>query len=65
MSDDSQRLKDFSVMGLRENELGEYFDTLRKSYPSRREYIHFVLPEWINKTEISDWFSIIKGESLS
>lgn len=37
------------------------FDVLRKNYPARREYSHFVLPEDINNSQILQWFDAIKS----
>jgi erythronate-4-phosphate dehydrogenase len=36
------------------------FDGLRKNYPARREYSHFVLPEDFDNAQIRHWFNNIK-----
>jgi erythronate-4-phosphate dehydrogenase len=36
------------------------FDGLRKNYPARREYSHFVLPEDFANAQIHHWFKTIK-----
>ena len=36
------------------------FDGLRKNYPARREYSHFVLPEDFSNAQIHHWFKTIK-----
>jgi erythronate-4-phosphate dehydrogenase len=36
------------------------FDGLRKNYPARREYSHFVLPEDFDNAQIRHWFNTIK-----
>lgn len=40
------------------------FDGLRKNYPARREYSHFVLPEDFNNTLIRQWFDGVNSAAL-
>lgn len=40
------------------------FDGLRKNYPARREYSHFVLPEDFNNTQIRQWFEGVNSAAL-
>ncbi|ODS23923.1 hypothetical protein AB835_06275 [Candidatus Endobugula sertula] len=34
---------------------GDYFDSLRRHYPLRREYAHFILPDWVRQTPFNQW----------
>lgn len=44
-----------------QSNLPKYFDELRKQYPPRREYMHFIVPDWAEQPPLKDWLSIIKG----
>ena len=53
---DDGHLRQFDCYG--DNRLGEHFDDLRKTYPSRREYSHFILPEGIS-SQVKNDFQIL------
>jgi len=43
--------------------LAEHFDTLRKHYPIRREYSHFIFPSWAQQPPFSQWLAVLTGEN--
>lgn len=54
--DDDQRLRLWMSSG---KTLGEHFDDLRKNYPVRREYSHFIFPDAVQQTPIKDWLNAL------
>lgn len=61
--EDFNRLLVFCYNSTRDHQalrLVDNFDDLRKNYPARREYSHFVLPNDFDHAQINHWFNIIK-----
>ncbi|MGH1486101.1 MAG: 4-phosphoerythronate dehydrogenase [Cellvibrionaceae bacterium] len=63
IKDDDKRLRTFSS-GLEEGgSIAQHFDHLRKTYPVRREYSHYRLPDWIEDKSIQSAFAAISDNS--
>lgn len=43
----------------------EYFDALRKHYPIRREYTHFILPQWLQDSRIGQWMAALTDQPIA
>ena len=53
---DDQRLREYLHQPVAAKlSMAEYFDTLRKHYPARREYPHFIFPTVAQQAPIKDW----------
>ena len=55
MQDDA-RLRAWSQSG---QSMTTYFDRMRKNYPIRREYSHFIFPEDAQQLPVSNWLNIL------
>lgn len=65
IQNDYQDLMDDQRSGgvsLGQHALGKHFDQLRKNYPSRREYSHFILPDWMEQSPLAAWLQILEGK---
>ena len=53
---DDKRLRDWQASG---KSIAEYFDFLRKTYPIRHEYSHFVFPACAQQAPIKTWLNAL------
>lgn len=44
--------------------MAAYFDCMRKNYPIRREYSHFIFPEVAQLSPVSDWLNVLGSRTL-
>jgi erythronate-4-phosphate dehydrogenase len=40
--------------------MAKYFDCMRKNYPIRREYSHFIFPAVAQRPPVSDWLDLLR-----
>lgn len=53
---DDERLRQWHTSG---KTIADYFDHLRRNYPVRREYSHFIFPECAQSSPIQHWLSVL------
>jgi erythronate-4-phosphate dehydrogenase len=58
--DDDTRLRAWKKSS---QSMAAYFDSMRKNYPIRREYPHFIFPAVAQHPPISDWLDLLSGRS--
>jgi erythronate-4-phosphate dehydrogenase len=57
---DDQRLRAWQTENLTPHRtMGEYFDYLRKTYPIRNEYSHFIFPAYTEQAPIDAWVNAL------
>ncbi|MFT6220892.1 MAG: erythronate-4-phosphate dehydrogenase [Candidatus Endobugula sp.] len=54
--EDDARLRAWHQSG---QPMAKYFDRMRKNYPIRREYPHFIFPEVAQQSPVSDWLTLL------
>jgi erythronate-4-phosphate dehydrogenase len=54
--EDNARLRAWHQSG---QPMAKYFDRMRKDYPIRREYSHFIFPQIAQQSPVSDWLALL------
>jgi len=59
MEDDKRFRQSLFCESSPSSSIEERFDSLRKKYPTRREYTHFIFPDWAQQAPFNQWLNTL------